>query len=125
MDPGLRRNFGWELFASPMNAAVVNGKYYSKFPQIEKVFGSAGSFLDLVEELKKIEKEGEKEGKKEVADCKIAENAEVFLNPPWTDGWLEKVFCEETMTMLRKRFAVRKMSKSTMITRLRRGRGWR
>lgn len=42
LDPALRRKFRYELFASPFNAAVEQGKYLSKFPHVEKHFGSAG-----------------------------------------------------------------------------------
>jgi len=40
----------YELFASPFNARVSNGKYASRFPHAEKIFGSAGSYPDVLDE---------------------------------------------------------------------------
>ena len=42
LDPSLRKVFGFEMFASPFNAAVANGKFLSKYPHVEKHFGSLG-----------------------------------------------------------------------------------
>ncbi len=44
LDPVLRRKFCYEIFASPMNAAVPNGFFLSKFPHVEQHFGSLGKF---------------------------------------------------------------------------------
>ena len=47
LDPVLRRKFCYEIFASPMNAAVPNGFFLSKFPHVEQHFGSLGKFSPL------------------------------------------------------------------------------
>jgi len=47
LDPVLRKQFCYEVFASPMNAAVPNGFFLSKFPHVERHFGSLGELLLL------------------------------------------------------------------------------
>lgn len=62
----------YELFASPFNARVENGKYASRFPHAEEVFGSAGSYPSVLD--------------------KWPSTAVVSVNPPFSDAYLEDVF---------------------------------
>jgi hypothetical protein len=87
LDPELRVGYGYELFASPMNAAVENGKYLSKFPYVEKHFGSIGRYSESLDA--------------------IPEGSEVFVNPPWTDDYLNHVFNEASLDDLQRRFKIR------------------
>eukprot|EP00931_Biecheleriopsis_adriatica_P055907 TRINITY_DN33140_c0_g1_i1.p1 TRINITY_DN33140_c0_g1~~TRINITY_DN33140_c0_g1_i1.p1 ORF type:complete len:668 (+),score=154.88 TRINITY_DN33140_c0_g1_i1:103-2106(+) len=61
----------YELFASPFNAKVANGKFASRFPHIERLFGSAGSYPDVIDLW--------------------PETAVVAVNPPFSDAYLEHV----------------------------------
>lgn len=61
----------YELFASPFNARVGNGKYASRFPHAEKIFGSAGSYPDVLDEW--------------------PSTAVVSVNPPFSDAYLDDV----------------------------------
>ncbi|CAK0892160.1 unnamed protein product, partial [Prorocentrum cordatum] len=61
----------YELFASPFNARVENGRFASRWPHVEAHFGSAGSYpavLDI-----------------------FPEDAVVGVNPPFSDAYLEHV----------------------------------
>jgi len=44
----MRKECDYELFASPFNAVVPNGRYASKFPHIECRFGSIGSYPEVL-----------------------------------------------------------------------------
>lgn len=68
LDPGLRRGCDYELFASPMNAAVPNGCFASKWPHIEWRFGSMGSYPSVLHD--------------------IPVGSIVCANPPFTDTYL-------------------------------------
>mmetsp|Transcript_13003 Transcript_13003/g.23974 ORF Transcript_13003/g.23974 Transcript_13003/m.23974 type:complete len:356 (+) Transcript_13003:134-1201(+) len=68
LDPGLRSSCDYELFASPMNAAVPNGCFASKWPHIEWRFGSMGSYPSVLHEL--------------------PVGSIVCANPPFTDTYL-------------------------------------
>jgi len=72
-DPVDRKRAGieYELFASPFNASVNNGKYGSRFPHVEKWFGSAGSYPGVIDIF--------------------PESANIGVNPPFTDGYLDHV----------------------------------
>ncbi|CAJ1399742.1 unnamed protein product [Effrenium voratum] len=61
----------YELFASPFNAQVSNGKFASRFPHAEEVFGSAGSYPDVLQTW--------------------PSTAVVGINPPFSDAYLEDV----------------------------------
>lgn len=62
----------YELFASPFNAKVDNGKFASRFPHAEEVFGSAGAYPSVLD--------------------KWPSTAVVSVNPPFSDAYLEDVF---------------------------------
>lgn len=62
----------YELFASPFNARVDNGKFASRFPHAEEVFGSAGAYPSVLD--------------------KWPSTAVVSVNPPFSDAYLEDVF---------------------------------
>lgn len=64
--------FEYELFASPFNAVVANGKFASRFPHVEKQFGSAGSYPDVLDTW--------------------PEDIVVAVNPPFSDAYLDHVF---------------------------------
>eukprot|EP00930_Biecheleria_cincta_P027688 TRINITY_DN1939_c0_g6_i1.p1 TRINITY_DN1939_c0_g6~~TRINITY_DN1939_c0_g6_i1.p1 ORF type:complete len:653 (+),score=123.27 TRINITY_DN1939_c0_g6_i1:133-2091(+) len=64
--------FEYELFASPFNAIVANGKFASRFPHVEKLFGSAGSYPDILDMW--------------------PEDIVVAVNPPFSDAYLDHVF---------------------------------
>lgn len=64
--------FEYELFASPFNATVANGKFASRFPHVEKLFGSAGSYPDVIDMW--------------------PEDIVVAVNPPFSDAYLDHVF---------------------------------
>eukprot|EP00933_Yihiella_yeosuensis_P018144 TRINITY_DN15008_c0_g3_i1.p1 TRINITY_DN15008_c0_g3~~TRINITY_DN15008_c0_g3_i1.p1 ORF type:complete len:612 (-),score=138.84 TRINITY_DN15008_c0_g3_i1:289-2124(-) len=61
----------YELFASPFNAKAENGRYASRFPHVETLFGSAGSYPGVLDIWPK--------------------EAVVSVNPPFSDGFLEHV----------------------------------
>lgn len=71
LDPELRRQCDYELFASPLNAVVSNGHYASKWPHIEWRFGSIGSYPSILSSL--------------------PANGIVCVNPPFTDAYLADV----------------------------------
>ncbi|CAL1171456.1 unnamed protein product [Cladocopium goreaui] len=66
LDPVIRRHCDFELFASPLNAAVPNGHFSSKWPHVEWRFGSIGSYPTVIDHL--------------------PVNSVVCINPPFTDG---------------------------------------
>eukprot|EP00403_Amphidinium_massartii_P018729 CAMPEP_0178421446 /NCGR_PEP_ID=MMETSP0689_2-20121128/26650_1 /TAXON_ID=160604 /ORGANISM="Amphidinium massartii, Strain CS-259" /LENGTH=481 /DNA_ID=CAMNT_0020042955 /DNA_START=53 /DNA_END=1494 /DNA_ORIENTATION=- len=70
----------YELFASPMNAQVGNGKFGSRWPHVERLFGSAGAYPGVLE--------------------KFPENAVVGVHPPATEGYLEHVMVQSLDKML-------------------------
>jgi hypothetical protein len=84
-DPVDRKRAGidYELFASPFNASVENGRYGSRWPHVETFFGSAGSYPSVID--------------------KFPATASVSVNPPFTDAYLEHVMCN-TLERLVDRF---------------------
>mmetsp|Transcript_18380 Transcript_18380/g.50435 ORF Transcript_18380/g.50435 Transcript_18380/m.50435 type:complete len:764 (+) Transcript_18380:316-2607(+) len=85
LDPDLRRQCDFELFASPLNAAVSNGRFASKWPHVEWRFGSIGSYPSVLSIL--------------------PGNAIVCVNPPFTDAYLEDVMAR--IADLKQRFRLR------------------
>jgi len=88
LDPEIRRSSDYELFASPLNAAVPNGRFASKWPHIEWQFGSMGSYPSVLDSL--------------------PEDSIVEINPPFTDAFLVDVMShlEELKAKFRLRIAV-------------------
>jgi len=88
LDPEIRRQSDYELFASPLNAAVPNGCFASKWPHIEWRFGSMGSYPSVISSL--------------------PENSIVEINPPFTDVFLADVMSrvEELKLKFRVKIAV-------------------
>jgi len=64
----------YELFASPFNAAVNSGHFASRFPHVEKAFGSIGAYPAAIDA--------------------IPEGAIVGVNPPFTEGYLDHVMSQ-------------------------------
>jgi len=64
----------YELFASPFNAAVDSGHFASRWPHVEKEFGSIGAYPAAIDA--------------------IPEGATVGVNPPFTEGYLEHVMSQ-------------------------------
>ncbi|CAE8667897.1 unnamed protein product [Polarella glacialis] len=62
----------YEMFASPFNAIAANGKFASRWPHIESLFGSAGRYPDVIDLW--------------------PEDAVVGVNPPFSDAYLDHVF---------------------------------
>eukprot|EP00927_Polykrikos_kofoidii_P085235 TRINITY_DN920_c0_g1_i1.p1 TRINITY_DN920_c0_g1~~TRINITY_DN920_c0_g1_i1.p1 ORF type:complete len:917 (-),score=149.72 TRINITY_DN920_c0_g1_i1:137-2887(-) len=85
LDPELRRQCDYELFASPLNAAVANGRFASKWPHIECNFGSIGSYPSVL--------------------SVIPPDSIVCVNPPFTDAYLEDVMAR--ISDLKSRFRLR------------------
>eukprot|EP00927_Polykrikos_kofoidii_P071553 TRINITY_DN67814_c0_g1_i1.p1 TRINITY_DN67814_c0_g1~~TRINITY_DN67814_c0_g1_i1.p1 ORF type:complete len:564 (-),score=107.73 TRINITY_DN67814_c0_g1_i1:133-1737(-) len=83
--PSERRRAGieYEMFASPFNAVVENGKFGSRWPHAEVCFGSAGSYPSVIE--------------------KFPEDAVVGVKPPFSDGYLEHVM-GQSLERIVKRF---------------------
>jgi len=71
LDPKMRQQCDYELFASPLNAAVPNGHFASKWYHIEWKFGSCGSYPNVLRELPM--------------------NASLCVNPPFTEAYLDDV----------------------------------
>jgi len=71
LDPELRGQCDYELFASPLNASVPNGRYASKWPHVEWRFGSIGSYPSVLQFL--------------------PVNSVVCVNPPFTEAYLADV----------------------------------
>lgn len=74
-----------ELFASPLNAVVPNGQFASKWPHIERRFGSMGKYPQVLKEL--------------------PIDAVVCVNPPFTEAYLADVM--ERLAELKLRFRLR------------------
>lgn len=85
LDPGLRYNCDYELFASPLNAVVPNGCFASKWPNIEWRFGSMGSYPHVIPD--------------------IPVGSIVCVNPPFTNMYLSDV--AEHLPELKERFRLR------------------
>mmetsp|Transcript_95366 Transcript_95366/g.269901 ORF Transcript_95366/g.269901 Transcript_95366/m.269901 type:complete len:764 (-) Transcript_95366:34-2325(-) len=85
IDPALRRQCDYELFASPLNAAVPSGCFASKWPHLEWRFGSMGAYPDVIP--------------------RIPANAVVCVNPPFTDAYLRDVMGR--LPELQERFRLR------------------
>lgn len=85
LDPELRRQSDYELFASPLNAAVSNGRFASKWPHVEWRFGSIGSYPSVLQFL--------------------PVNSIVCVNPPFTEAYLADVMAR--LAELKLRFRLR------------------
>lgn len=85
LDPVIRRNSDFELFASPLNAAVPNGRFSSKWPHVEWRFGSIGSYPSVLEHL--------------------PVNSVLCINPPFTEAYLADVMAR--LPELKLRFRLR------------------
>lgn len=83
-DPAKRKKAGiqFELFASPFNTLVQNGRYASKWPHAEIAFGSAGSYPEVID--------------------KFPEGAVVGVNPPFSDDYLAHVMSENLDRLMRR-----------------------
>lgn len=71
LDPEIRQHCDYELFASPLNAAVANGRFASKWPHLEWRFGSIGSYPSVLSIL--------------------PSHSVICVNPPFTEAYLEDV----------------------------------
>jgi len=85
LDPEIRRHCDFELFASPLNAAVSNGRFSSKWPHVEWRFGSIGSYPSVIDYL--------------------PVNSVVCINPPFTEAYLADVMAR--LGELKLRFRLR------------------
>lgn len=85
LDPELRKNCDYELFASPLNAAVANGHFASKWAHIEWRFGSIGSYPLVLNVL--------------------PVNSVLCVNPPFTEAYLADVMAR--LAELKLRFRLR------------------
>mmetsp|Transcript_57494 Transcript_57494/g.136763 ORF Transcript_57494/g.136763 Transcript_57494/m.136763 type:complete len:611 (-) Transcript_57494:126-1958(-) len=85
IDPDVRSQCDYELFASPLNAQVPNGHFASKWPQHEWRFGSIGSYPSVI--------------------SYIPYNSIVCVNPPFTDNYLADVM--QRLPQLKLRFRLR------------------
>jgi hypothetical protein len=85
LDPNMRRACDYELFASPLNAAVPNGRFASKWPHIEYLFGSIGCYPSVMEV--------------------IPTGAIVCINPPFTEAYLNNVM--ERLAVFKLKFRCR------------------
>jgi len=83
LDPDLVRLYPkpFELFASPMNACVPNGHYASKWPHVDRLFGSAGRYPQIIDRLRT--------------------EVTLLVNPPWSDAYLEHLLQPEVLDRLR------------------------
>lgn len=88
LHPAARQQCEYELFASPLNAVVKNGCFASKWPHLERRFGSMGSYPSVIDNLPK--------------------GAIVEINPPFTDAVLEDVMkrLEELKAQFRLQIAI-------------------
>lgn len=88
LEPELRRQCDYEVFASPLNAAVPNGCFASKWPHVEWRFGSMGSYPSVLSSL--------------------PDNSVVEINPPFTAVFLADVMSrlDELKSRFRLRIAV-------------------
>lgn len=85
LDPAIRKYCDYELFASPLNAAVANGRFASKWPHVEWKFGSIGTYPYVLGYL--------------------PVNAVVCVNPPFTEAYLANVMGR--LRELKKHFRLR------------------
>ncbi|CAK9061568.1 DNA-directed RNA polymerase IV subunit 1 (DNA-directed RNA polymerase D subunit 1) (AtNRPD1a) (Nuclear RNA polymerase D 1a) (Protein RNA-DIRECTED DNA METHYLATION DEFECTIVE 3) (Protein SILENCING DEFECTIVE 4) (Protein SILENCING MOVEMENT DEFICIENT 2) (RNA polymerase IV subunit 1a) (POL IV 1a) [Durusdinium trenchii] len=85
LDPLIRRHCDFELFASPLNAAVPNGHFSSKWPHVEWRFGSIGSYPSVIDHL--------------------PVDSVVCINPPFTEAYLADVMAR--LAELKLRFRLR------------------
>lgn len=85
LDPVIRRCCDFELFASPLNAAVPNGHFSSKWPHVEYRFGSIGSYPSVIDHL--------------------PVDSVVCINPPFTEAYLADVMAR--LAELKLRFRLR------------------
>lgn len=85
LDPVIRQSCDFELFASPLNACVPNGRFSSKWPHVEWRFGSIGSYPSVLEHLQ--------------ADSVVC------VNPPFTEAYLADVMAR--LHELKLRFRLR------------------
>ena len=85
LDPVIRRHCDFELFASPLNAAVPNGRFSSKWPHVEWRFGSIGSYPSVIDYL--------------------PVDSVVCINPPFTEAYLADVMAR--LAELKLRFRLR------------------
>lgn len=85
LDPQLRQQCDYELFASPLNAACPNGHFASKWPHVEWRFGSIGSYPTVLSVL--------------------PGNAVLCVNPPFTEAYLADVM--NRLSTLKIRFRLR------------------
>lgn len=88
LDPELRKRCDYELFASPLNASVPNGRFASKWPHVEWRFGSMGSYPSVIPSL--------------------PVKSVLCVNPPFTDAYLSDVMgrLEELKMTFRLRIAM-------------------
>jgi len=85
LDPEIRHCCDYELFASPLNACVPNGRFASKWPHVEWRFGSIGSYPAVMSFL--------------------PVNSVVAVNPPFTEAYLADVMAR--LAELKLRFRLR------------------
>jgi len=85
LDPQVRQCCDYELFASPLNATVPNGRFASKWPHVEWRFGSIGSYPSVLSFL--------------------PVNSVVAVNPPFTEAYLADVMAR--LAELKLRFRLR------------------
>mmetsp|Transcript_48449 Transcript_48449/g.85419 ORF Transcript_48449/g.85419 Transcript_48449/m.85419 type:complete len:708 (-) Transcript_48449:56-2179(-) len=71
VEPAIRKQCEFELFASPLNAMLPNGKFASKWPHIEWQFGSVGTYPAVLSQL--------------------SSNTILCVNPPFTLGYITDV----------------------------------
>lgn len=86
LDPELRRQCDYELFASPLNATVPNGHFASKWPWVEWRFGSIGKYPSVMSLL--------------------PVNSIVCVNPPFTEAYLADVMSHLAELKLRYRLRI-------------------
>merc|ERR1711933_522324 len=85
LNPELRQQCDYELFASPLNAAVPNGYFASKWPHVERRFGSIGKYPSVL--------------------SLMPDNSVVCVNPPFTEAYLADVMSR--LVELKRRFRLR------------------
>lgn len=86
LDPELRSQCDYELFASPLNAVCPNGHFASKWPHVEWRFGSIGSYPNVLNVL--------------------PANSVICVNPPFTEAYLADVMGRLAELKLRFRLRV-------------------
>lgn len=85
LEPAIRQQCDFELFASPLNAAVPNGRFASKWPHIEWRFGSIGTYPSVLHTF--------------------PADSIVCVNPPFTEAYLADVMMR--LAELKLRFRLR------------------